>query len=146
MTGLLLDTNVVSELRKPTQRINPNVRAWAAGIDSDSVFLSVITISELSHWVASVRRKDPVQGSLLEGWLHDDLLAEYATRIIPIDVEVAMIAGPLHVPDPRDYRDAFIAACALRHQLTVVTRNVHDFAPMGVRLVNPFDFRIPSTA
>jgi len=139
MTGLLLDTNVVSELRKPAQRINPNVRDWAATISSDTVFLSVITISELSGWVASVRRRDPVQGELLAGWLNDDLLVEYADRIIPIDVEVALITGPLHVPDPRDYRDSFIAACAIRHHLTVVTRNVHDFVPMGVPVINPFD-------
>lgn len=139
MTEFLLDTNVVSELRKPAQRINTNVRNWAATIRSDTVFLSVVTISELAQWVASVGRKDPSQGSLLASWLHDDVLVEYAARIIPIDVDVAMIAGPLHVPDPRDYRDSFIAACAIRHHLTVVTRSVHDFLPMGVPVINPFD-------
>ena len=136
-SGLLLDTNVVSELRKPVQRMNPAVRKWANGIDAAHVYLSAITISELAGWVASVSRRDAVQGSLLDVWLHDTVLTQYAGRILPVDTEVALIAGRLHVPDPRDYRDAFIAASAMHHGLTVVTRNSHDFDPM-VNAFNPY--------
>ena len=136
-SGLLLDTNVVSELRKPMQRMNPGVHEWANGIDATRVYLSAITISELAQWAASVSRRDAVQGSLLDAWLHDTVLKQYAGRILPVDTEVALIAGRLHVPDPRDYRDAFIAASAMHHGLTVVTRNSHDFDPM-VNTFNPF--------
>lgn len=138
MTGYLLDTNVISELRKSAERADPAVRTWATTINSVDVFLSAVTISELSQWAASTKRRDAVQGTLIETWLHDCVLAQYAERILAVDTEVALIAGRLHVPDPRDYRDAFIAASALRHHLTVVTRNVHDFAPMDVPVVNPF--------
>jgi len=135
----LLDTNVVSELRKPADRMNAQVRIWAAGFRSDDAWLSAITISELSQWVASTSRRDPQQGVLLDRWLNQRVLAAYAGRILPVDTDVALIAGRLHVPDLRDYRDAFIAATAIHHHLTVVTRNVNDFAPMGVPLLNPFD-------
>ena len=138
MTGLLLDTNVLSEMRKPPGRINPAVRDWAAGVDSANAFVSAITISELSQWVASTHRRDVTQGDLLDRWLRGNVLTCYAGRVLPVDVDVAMTAGRLHVPDPRDYRDAFIAATAICHDLTVVTRNIRDFAPMHVRLFDPF--------
>ena len=136
-SGLLLDTNIVSELRKPAQRMNPGVYEWAASIDSSGVYLSAITISELAQWVALTQRRDAIQGVLLNDWLHDQVLAQYAGRILPVNTDVALIAGRLHVPDPRDYRDAFIAASAIHHHLTLVTRNVQDFAPM-TKVLNPF--------
>lgn len=135
----LLDTNVVSELRKPADRMNAQVRGWAAGFRSDDARLSAITISELSQWVAGTSRRDAQQGALLDRWLNQRVLAAYAGRILPVDTNVALIAGRLHLPDPRDYRDAFIAATAIHHHLTVVTRNVHDFAPMEISLLNPFE-------
>ena len=135
--GLLLDTSVLSELRKSAQRMNQGVRAWADGIDSSRVYLSAITISELAQWVASTERRDPVQGALLGSWLSDQVLTHYAGRILSVDADVALIAGRLHVPGPRDYRDAFIAASAIHHQLLVVTRNARDFEPM-TRVLNPF--------
>ena len=119
--------------------MNPQVYTWAATLDTAAAFLSVITISELSAWVATVRaRGNAVQGSLLETWLHDYVLAHFADRVLPVDADIALAAGRLQVPDPRDYRDGFIAATALRHDLTVVTRNVSHFAPTGVALLNPF--------
>jgi len=136
----LLDTNVISELRKPADRMNAQVRVWAAGLNSAGSFLSAITVSELSQWVAATSRRDAQQGALLDRWLQERVLAAYTGRILPVDTDVALIAGRLHVPDPRDYRDAFIAASAIHHHLTVVTRNVTDFAPMGVPVLNPFDY------
>ena len=132
-SGLLLDTNVVSELRKPVQRMNAGVYERAAGIDSSGAYLSAITISELAQWVASTQRRDALQGALLNDWLHDQVLAQYAGRILPVDTDVALVAGRLHVPN----RDAFIAATAMRHHLTLVTRNVHDFPPT-TKVLNPF--------
>jgi predicted nucleic acid-binding protein len=119
--------------------MNTAVRTWAAGIDFSTVYLSTVTISELSQWVALTQRRDPAQGETLNAWLRDSVLRWYDGRILPVDTEVALLAGRLHVPNPGDYRDAFVAATAVHHGLTVATRNVRDFSPMRVPLVNPFD-------
>jgi len=101
MTGLLLDTNVVSELRKSSDRMNPGVRAWAANLDSTTAYLSAITISELSQWVVATQRRDPAQGDLLDRWFHSKVLSHYKEHIIPVDTAVALVAGSLHVPNPK---------------------------------------------
>ncbi|MDR1799276.1 MAG: type II toxin-antitoxin system VapC family toxin [Bifidobacteriaceae bacterium] len=136
--SFLIDTNVISELRKPAARRNPGVVAWAAQIDPSEVYISAVTISELSEWVARTARRDATQGAILDGWFQTQVLNTYGDRILPVDTAVAARAGTLHVPDRRDYRDAFIAATALEHDLTVVTRNVTDFAPTGAQVLNPF--------
>ncbi|MDR1768297.1 MAG: type II toxin-antitoxin system VapC family toxin [Propionibacteriaceae bacterium] len=137
--AFLVDTNVLSELRKSAARRNAGVARWAADVAASKVFISVISVAELSCWVAKVERRDAAQGEILRNWFEGTILAEAAGKILALDIGSAARAGALHVPDPRDYRDAFIAATALEHALTVVTRNVADFEPMGVRLVNPFE-------
>jgi hypothetical protein len=135
----LLDTNVVSEIRKAKSgKADSNVLAWAEGILSDLLFLSVVTILELETGVLQVERRDAQQGALLRGWLDEHVLPAFTGRILPIDVAVAQRCARLHVPDPRADRDALIAATALIHGLTVVTRNVADFKSTGALLLNPW--------
>jgi hypothetical protein len=133
----LLDTNVVSELRRP-ERANANVRAWALNAPMELYAISAITILELERGTLLVERRDPVQGGVLRRWLEGEILAPLAARILPIDTAIARLCAKLHVPNPRPERDALIAATALVHGLTVVTRNVDDFEPTGVALFNPW--------
>jgi hypothetical protein len=133
----LLDTNVISELRKAT-RADALVRAWAEKSPANSFWLSAITVLELEIGVLRVERRDAAQGALLRQWLVDLVLVRFGERILGVDVEIVRRAAQLHVPDPRPERDALIAATALTHGLTVVTRNVGDFEPMGVTLINPW--------
>lgn len=135
----LLDTNVVSELRKATSpRINQRVLAWSKSVSTASLYVSVVTILELERGVLLVTRRDPAQAAILRRWLDENVLDAFADRVIPIDTAVARRCGGLHVPDPRPERDALIAASALVHGMRVVTRNVGDFEPMDVETVNPW--------
>lgn len=135
----LLDTNVVSELRKAKSgKANSGVLAWASTVSANSLYLSVITILELEVGTLLVERRDHAQGQMFRDWLNDYVLPVFSNRILPIDIAVAQQFAKLHVPQPRGDRDALIAATALTHRMTVVTRNVSDFAPMGVALNNPF--------
>ncbi len=133
----IFDTNVVSELRRP-EKANRKVLAWAVGVPNSSVFLSVITIMEVEFGALSIARRDSAQGRTLRAWIDDNILPRFAGRILPVDTEVARRCAGLHIPDPRAERDALIAATALTHRMTVVTRNVSDFAGMNVRTLNPW--------
>ncbi|HEL8025713.1 TPA: type II toxin-antitoxin system VapC family toxin [Escherichia coli] len=136
----VLDTNVVSELRKArTGKIAPNVAAWAGSVDAAELFVSSITIMELELGILSVERRDAVQGAVLRSWLEQHVLPEFSGRTLPVDTAVALRCAKLHVPDKRGERDALIAATALVHGMTVVTRNVADFEPTGVQIVNPWN-------
>lgn len=135
----LVDTNVVSELRKPYSRGDAGVRRWAAETPTISQHVSVITVLELEIGVARVERRDARQGEALRRWLEDRVLVAFEHRILPIDVEVARRAAGLQVPDPCPDRDVLIAASGLVHGLTVVTRNVKDFVGTGVRTLNPWE-------
>jgi predicted nucleic acid-binding protein len=136
---LLLDTNVVSELRKVRAgRADPNVSRWADYVAPSELYLSVITLHELELGVLLAERRDPAQGAILRTWLESHVHPAFAGRILPVDQAVARQAARLHVPDPRPVRDALIAATAQVHGMTVVTRNIGDFAPMGVPVLNPW--------
>lgn len=139
----LLDTNVISELRKvKSGRANKNVEAWAGNVSAADLFLSVITILELEIGTLSVERRDPAQGSMLRTWLNTYVLPAFPNRILPIDTSIAQCCAKLHVPDPCADRDATIAATALVHSMTVVTRNTEDFKSTGVQLLNPWEAEV----
>ncbi|MBB5189545.1 hypothetical protein HNQ50_000255 [Silvimonas terrae] len=136
----VLDTNVVSELRKVRAgKADAAVSRWVNTVDAASLFISAITIMELQTGVLRVERRDPSQGALLRTWLDHHVLPEFSGRVLPIDTAVALRCSRLHVPDPRSERDALIAATALVHGMTVVTRNLADFVPTGVPLLNPWN-------
>lgn len=136
----ILDTNVVSELRKVRLgKADTNVTAWAEGVDAADLFVSAISIMELELGVLSFERKDATQGAILRSWLEQHVLPEFSERTLPIDTAVAQRCAQLHVPDKRGERDALIAATALVHGMTVVTRNVADFKPTGVSIINPWE-------
>lgn len=136
----VLDTNVVSELRKVRLgKADANVMAWAESVDAADLFVSAITIMELELGVLSIERKDATQGAMLRPWLEQHVLPEFSGRTLPVDTAVAQRCARLHVPDKRGERDALIAATALVHGMTVVTRNVADFKPTGVALINPWE-------
>ncbi len=135
----LLDTNVVSELRKvKAGKADRNVAAWARQTPASSLFLSVVTIQELEIGVLLAERRDASQGALLRTWLEEQVLPAFSDRILPVDTAIARRSAALHVPDPRPIRDALIAATALVHQLVVVTRDVADFGPTGVKVLDPW--------
>jgi predicted nucleic acid-binding protein len=136
----VLDTNVVSELRKVRfGKADANVAAWAQGVDAAALFVSAITILELELGVLLIERKDAVQGAMLRAWLDLQVLPEFAGRTLPVNSAVAQRCARLHVPDKRGERDALIAATALVHGMTLVTRNIADFKATGVTLLNPWD-------
>jgi predicted nucleic acid-binding protein len=134
----LMDTNVVSEIRKGI-RADRNVLAWMTGRPGSSFFLSAITVLELEIGALLKARTDVLQAVVLREWIDEQILPGFLGRILPIDAMVAMRCARLHVPRTQPGRDAMIAASALVHGLTVVTRNVRDFLPTGVDVVNPWE-------
>ncbi|MDX9990088.1 type II toxin-antitoxin system VapC family toxin [Thiothrix unzii] len=136
----VLDTNVVSELRKAnTGKANANVVAWANSVLPASLFLSAISILELEMGILLIERRDQEQGKMLRNWLENQVLPTFEERILVVDTAVARQCARLHVPDPCSERDALIAATALVHGMTVVTRNVDDFKPTGIAVLNPWE-------
>jgi len=134
--GFLIDTNVVSEQRKGV-RGNPSVRQWFSQTPGMSIYLSVLTIGELRQGVERIRRKDSIAAASLEKWLNT-IENQMAGRILPVTQAIAERWGYLNVPDPLPAIDGLLAATALVHDLTLVTRNVRDVERSGVRLLNPF--------
>jgi len=132
----ILDTNVVSELRKGA-KADAKVITWAGSVDASTLFISPITVMEIEIGILRLN-KDQAQQDILRKWFKDHVLVAFAERIIPIDESVARVCAKLHVPDMKSDRDALIAATGITHQMTVVTRNTQDFDGTGVKLLNPW--------
>jgi predicted nucleic acid-binding protein len=132
----LVDTNVLSELRKG-RRCNPGVADWFAGVASQEIYLSVLTLGEIRKGIEAIRRRDPPAAAALAVWLQD-VVAAAADRLLPVDQEAADLWGRLNVPDPLPVLDGLLAATAIARGLTLVTRNVRDVASTGVACLNPF--------
>jgi predicted nucleic acid-binding protein len=143
----LLDTNVVSELRRAAiGKADANVVAWAASVPVALQFISALTVFELEYGVRLKEHSDPAQGATLRRWLETQVLPAFEGRTLAIDTPVALRCAPMHVPNPCKERDSFIAATALVRGMTVVTRDVTDFAPTGAKLFNPWGWRATSSA
>jgi toxin FitB len=135
----VLDTNVVSELRKAKAgKADANVTKWAVGVPPINMFLSAITVLELEIGILLMERRDAAQGAILRSWMNSHVLVAFAGRVLPVDIAVARCCAVLQVPDRRSDRDALIAATALTHGMAVVTRNEIDFTLTGVKVVNPW--------
>lgn len=136
----LLDSNIISELRKVAlRRANNSVIQWFTGISHQHLYLSAITVMELNIGILRLERRDPTQAKLLRQWFEQYVLPEFADRTVAVDSEIALCCSKLHVPNPQSERDALIAATAIVYDMTVITRNIKDFQATGVRLINPFD-------
>jgi toxin FitB len=135
----LLDTNVVSELRKVRAgKADEHVASWSRTVPVAALFISTITIHEIELGVLLMERRDALQGAILRSWLNDHVLPAFAGRVLAVDTAVAIRSAQLHVPNPRPARDSFIAATALVHKITIVTRNVNDFQQTGVAIIDPW--------
>jgi hypothetical protein len=134
----ILDTNVVSELRK-AKKAHPNVTRWAQPLPSASFYISVVSVLELEIGILLIEWRHKEQGAILRAWMDGHVMPTFSGRILAIDAAVAQRCAALHVPSPRSDRDALIAATALVYGLTVATRNVADFERMGVGVLNPWE-------
>lgn len=137
MKGYLVDTNVLSELRR--RKRSPSVVAWISSVSPDDLYLSVLTLGELRQGIESMRRKDPTAANALERW-YGGICADFSEKLLPVDAAVAERWGRLSQEQPIPSIDGLLAATAVVHDLTIVTRNVADFERSGVALINPFEF------
>ena len=136
----LLDTNIISELKKlDSGKIHPQVQRWTYSINLMQTKISVVSITEIRTGILSLARKDQAQAASLDNWFTNRLLPAYRTRTLSVDTEVALICAQLHIPTKRPINDAYIAATAIAHNLTLVTCNVRDFQGLPLMLENPFE-------
>ncbi|MFI8376690.1 type II toxin-antitoxin system VapC family toxin [Pseudomonas helleri] len=133
----LLDTNVISELRKP--QADPAVVAWARGMAAYKLYISAITLLEIETGILRLERRDSSQAAILRTWLEGHVIPAFAGRVLSIDSQVARRCARLHVPDRSNECDALIAATALVHDMTIVTRNAKDFTFDGIAVINPWE-------
>jgi len=136
MSGFLLDTSILSELRKQ-ERCDPGVRSWFEQCPEDQLYVSVLVLGEIRRGIERIRARDPRQADALEAWL-ESVTQQYEERILPVDMGVADCWGAMGALQPIAPVDGLLAATALTHQLTLVTRNVADVESSGVKLLNPF--------
>lgn len=136
----LLDTDVISDLRR-RDRIAHHALRWLDTIPESELFISAVTLFEIQRGALRRRRRDEAQGALFIDWISRLVIPSFSGRTLVFDADIALICAALHVPDPRPERDAMIAATALHHGMIVVTRNVRDFVPMGVPVINPWEDR-----
>ena len=135
----LLDTNVVSELRRAASgEANEHLVTWASGVESGALYLSSVSMLELEIGVQRVERRDKRQGKVLRSWLVDKVRPAFRGRVLPFDEAAAVVCAGYHVPNPRSDREGFIAAIAESNNMTVVTHNSKDFEPLGVQVLNPW--------
>jgi len=136
----LLDTNIISELKKlDSGNIPPQVQRWAYSINLMQTKISVVSITEIRTGILSLARKGQAQAASLDNWFTNRLLPAYRTKTLPVDTKVALIYAQLNVPNKRPINDAYIAATAIAHKLKLVTRNIQDFQGMPITLENPFE-------
>jgi len=136
----LLDTNIISELKKlDSGKIHPQVQRWAYSINLMQTKISVVSIIEIRTGILSLARKGQAQAASFDNWFTNRLLPAYRTRTLSVDTEVALICAQLHIPTKRPINDAYIAATAIAHNLTPVTRNMRDFQGLPLMLENPFE-------
>ena len=136
MKGFLLDTNVLSELRKGA-RVDVNVQRWLASVDEDLIFLSVLVTGEIRRGIEAIRKRDPRAATALERWL-DNLMQAYSDRVLPVDAATADEWGRLDARGSLPVVDGLLAATAQVHDLTFVTRNVKDVIATGIDVLDPF--------
>lgn len=134
----LLDTNVVSEARKPPSKRDAQFHRWLCEVSVQEAAISVITLGEVLAGVIRMERKDQTQGALLRRWYTKDVLEGFWERLLPVNTEIAQIEAALQAVNPRPNADAIIAATALNYRLILVTRNVTDFDGTGVIWLNPW--------
>ena len=136
----LLDTNIVSELRKlETGKIHPQAYRWIKSNGFTHTYISAVTLAEIQTGILSLARKDKAQAASLDNWFTNRLLPAYRTKTLPVDTKVALIYAQLNVPNKRPINDAYIAATAIAHKLKLVTRNIQDFQGLPLMLENPFE-------
>jgi predicted nucleic acid-binding protein len=138
MPRYLLDTMVISELRKSKQRINQNVLTWSDSIDPLDQFTSVINLHEIEVGILKLERKDDALGSILRTWFDRQLLPSFSQQTLDVNLAIALRASPMHIPTNIDVRDALIAATAIEHGMIVATRNTKHFVNTGAKLINPW--------
>ena len=135
----LLDTNVISELRKfGDGKADARVTAWIAEREAVSLYISALTLTELEIGILRIERRDIGQGERLRTWMDRYVVPEFEERTLPVDSAVALRCARLHVPDPHAERDALIAATAMVHGMAVVTGNKADFETTGARVIDPW--------